>query len=59
MKGFRTIIFNLLAAIIPVLEMFGMELGLEGNYKTAYYFVIIAGNIILRFKTNTTIGKKK
>lgn len=57
-KGYRTLIFNLLSAIIPVMEIFGVNLGLEGFFIKAYYLIIIGGNIYLRFVTNTAVGKR-
>jgi len=40
------------------MELFGADLGLEGAYGKAYYLIVIAGNIYLRFITTTPIGKR-
>ncbi len=59
MKGYKTVLFNILAAIMPVLEASGQDLGLEGD-KLAYYALgVTIGNIILRFFTDTKIGQKE
>lgn len=59
MKGWKTVIFNVLAAILPVLEASGAELGLEGNALAYYGLGVTIGNIILRFFTSTPIGQKE
>lgn len=59
MKGYKTLLFNLLAAIIPVMEASGADLGLTGNAQQAYALFIVAGNIILRAYTTTPITKGK
>lgn len=58
LKGYKTVIFNILAAIIPVLEVSGAELGLEGQGLALYGLAVTIGNIVLRFFTNTPIGQK-
>ena len=58
MKGYRTLIFNLLAAIIPVLQATGAaDLGLTGNVAMIYGIAIPIINIILRSITNTPLGQ--
>lgn len=58
MKGFKTVIFNVLAAVLPVLEVAGADLGLEGEKLALYALAITIGNVVLRFFTTTPIGKK-
>ena len=58
MKGYRTLIFNLLAAILPIMEASGADLGLTGNAQQAYALFIVVGNVILRTYTTTPIAKK-
>lgn len=58
MKGYKTIIFNVLAAVAPVLETAGVDLGLEGNALTAYAFGVAIVNLVLRFFTSTPVGTK-
>ena len=56
-KGWKTVLFNIAAAIVPVLEVSGAELGLEGNALALYGLGVTLGNIVLRFFTSTPIGK--
>ena len=56
-KGWRTIAFNVLAVIAPVLEGAGMDLGLSGIYLTLYSSAWGIGNLFLRSITNTSVGK--
>lgn len=58
LKGKRTVIFNVLAAILPVLEVSGADLGLEGDALAIYALAITVFNVILRGLTNTPVFKK-
>lgn len=58
MKGFKTVIFNVLAAIIPVLEVAGADLGLEGQGLAYYGLGVTIANLILRFVTTTPVFNK-
>ncbi len=58
LKGFKTVIFNILATIMPVLEISGVELGLEGAALAYYGLAVTIINLVLRFFTDTPIGKK-
>lgn len=58
MKGYRTVIFNVLAAILPVLEASGQDLGLTGQNLAYYGLAVTVGNIVLRFFTTTPVGSK-
>lgn len=57
-KGYKTVIFNVLAAILPVMEAAGADLGLEGNGLALYALAVTIGNVVLRFFTTTPIGTK-
>ncbi|MCE3233774.1 MAG: hypothetical protein K0R98_2031 [Rickettsiaceae bacterium] len=59
MKGFKTIGFNLLAAIIPVLQAadFTDVLGTHG--MSIYGVAITAANLFLRAVTDTAVFKTK
>ena len=57
-KGYKTVLFNLLAAIVPVLEASGDDIGLTGQKLALYTLGVTVGNMILRFFTTTPIGKK-
>ena len=59
MKGWRTILFNLLAAIMPVMEASGADLGLTGDKLVLYTTLVTLGNVILRMLTTTAVGKKE
>ena len=59
MKGWRTLGFNILMAIAPVLQATGAaDLGLTGNSAAVYASVITLINMGLRFITTTPVGKK-
>jgi len=58
-KGYKTFIFNILAAILPVLEASGADLGLSGQALALYGLGVTIGNIVLRFLTSTPIGKSE
>jgi hypothetical protein len=57
MKGWRTILFNLAAAILPVMQASGTDLGLTGQGLAFYVVGVNAANILLRTVTNTAVGK--
>ena len=57
LKGYKTVIFNIVAAIMPVLEASGADLGLTGQGLALYGLGITIGNIVLRYLTTTPIGK--
>lgn len=59
MKGYKTIVFNILAAIMPVLEASGADLGLTGQAATYYALGVTIVNLILRQFTTTPIGGNK
>lgn len=60
MRGFRTILFNALSALVPLLEVSGL-----GNYLTDqqmiwYILALVAGNLVLRvWFTKTPVGKSE
>lgn len=59
MKGFKTVLFNIGAAIMPVLEVSGVEMGLEGDSLAYYGLGVTVVNLILRFFTTTAVGKSE
>lgn len=59
MKGWKTVLFNVLAAIIPVLEVSGTDLGLEGQQLAIYGLGVTVANLVLRFFTTTPVGKSE
>ena len=60
MKGYRTLVINLLLAIAPVIQATGVDdLGLTGVWATGYALFVTILNFILRFITTTPVGVKK
>lgn len=59
MKGWKTILFNIAAAILPVMEASGTDMGLNGQGLAFYALGINAVNIALRALTTTALGQKK
>ena len=62
-KGYRTIIFNTLASLVPifilvmeVLNTSGIQAVLPPDWLTIYTIVVTIGNIILRYVTTTPVG---
>jgi hypothetical protein len=59
MKGYRTLIFNILSAILGVLAATDPSgLGLTENQSGVLVTGVAVGNILLRAITTTPIGKK-
>jgi hypothetical protein len=59
MKGYRTLILNLLLAIAPVLQSTGAaDLGLTGNAAAAYAVVVTFLNVYMRTITTTPVCTK-
>lgn len=59
MKGWRTVLFNLIAAVVPVLETAGVDLGLSGQGLALYGLGVTVANVVLRYFTTTAIGQSK
>ena len=57
MKGFKTVIFNSLGSIMPILEVSGITGVLEGDSLKWYVIAMAAANIMLRFMTSTAVGQ--
>lgn len=57
MKGFRTVLFNVAAAVMPVIEVAGADLGLTGDKLAMYSLGVAMVNLVLRFFTTTPVGK--
>jgi hypothetical protein len=59
LKGYKTLIVNLLLAIAPVLEATNaVDIGLTGIGASLYSVAVVIVNIGLRVLTTTPIGKK-
>ncbi len=59
MKGFRTIGFNILAAILPILEAADLTDTFGTNGMAIYGVIMAAANIYLRSVTTTPLGTKQ
>lgn len=57
-RGWRTLIFNILAAIIPVAQMTEVANIIPEQYLNWYMLAVALGNMYLRYRTTTPIGKK-
>lgn len=59
LKGYKTVIFNVLAAIFGVLEVTDFTNIIPADWQGAVITVIAAINMLLRANTNTPIGRKE
>ena len=57
-KGLRTVLFNILAAIIPIAQMTEVIHVIPEQYMNWYLLAVALGNMYLRYRTTTPIGKK-
>ena len=58
-KGWKTVIINLIVAVIPILELAQWS-DILPKQMTPYYIISVAMlNIAIRAATNTAIGKAK
>ena len=59
LKGFRTVVANLLMAAVPVLEASGLVAVLPPDALPYYLVGMAVANILLRMVTDTPVGKDK
>lgn len=57
MKGYRTIILNILAFVFAILAMTGYEIAPEDQSQISLGILALL-NIFMRFKTDTAVGQK-
>lgn len=57
-KGWKTVTFNVLAAIVPILELTEMKGIVPEEYLPFYALAVAVGNVYLRSVTTTPMGKK-
>jgi hypothetical protein len=57
LKGFRTLLVNLLLAIMPIMEMSEVFDILPDNFEAPYAIMIALVNLYLRSITTTPLGK--
>lgn len=58
MKGWRTVIFNTLVLILPILEMSEWRDIIPNEYVPHYIIGVAIINLALRLVTTTPVGKK-
>lgn len=58
LKGYKTITFNLLAAVVPLMELTELKAVVPDDYMPVYLLVVALGNVWLRSITTTPVGKK-
>ena len=57
LKGFRTLMVNIVLSIMPILEMSEMLNVLPDDYEAPYAIMIALVNLYLRSITTTPFGK--
>ena len=57
-KGWKTVAFNVLAAVVPILELTELKGLVPADYLPFYALAVALGNVYLRSITTTAIGKK-
>jgi len=57
-KGWKTVTFNVLAAVVPILELTEMKGIVPEEYLPFYALAVAMGNVYLRSVTTTPMGKK-
>jgi|TARA_R110002095_G_C4229120_1_gene237842 hypothetical protein len=57
-KGWKTVVFNVLAAIVPLLELTEFKGLVPAEYLPYYALVVALCNVYLRSITTSAIGKK-
>ena len=58
LKGWKTVTFNVLAAIVPILELTELKGIVPEEYLPFYALAVAMGNVYLRSVTSTPMGKK-
>lgn len=58
MKGWRTIAFNVLAAIVPILELTELRAVIPAEWLPWYMLGVVLANMALRYVTTTPMGRK-
>lgn len=57
-KGWKTVTFNLLSAVVPLLELTELKGLVPADYLPFYALAVALGNVYLRSITTTPMGKK-
>lgn len=58
LKGWKTVTFNVLAAVVPILELTELKGIVPEEYLPFYALAVAMGNVYLRSVTTTPMGKK-
>lgn len=58
LKGWRTVLVNLIAALLPLMEQFGLGEYIPDRFMVWYVLALIVLNLVLRMVTDTPVGKK-
>lgn len=58
LKGYKTILFNVLAAVVPIMELTELSAVVPDHYLPLYMLVIAMGNMYLRTVTTSPVGKQ-
>lgn len=58
LKGYKTVIFNALAGIIPILELTEVRDIIPAQYVPYYALGVVLANMALRYVTTTPVGRK-
>lgn len=58
MKGYKTILWNILNAAIPVMDAANASYSIPDEWMPIWIAVYIAGNVFLRFITTGPVGSK-
>ncbi len=59
MKGYRTLLVNILALVLPVLEMTEITSVVPTEFLPYYAILLATANVILRLMTTTPVGQKE
>ena len=57
LKGYKTIMFNVLASLVPIMELTELRDVIPQDYLPLYMLVVAIGNVWLRSVTTTSVGK--
>ena len=58
-KGWRTVSFNILATILPLISVTEWKEVLPDSWLPYYVLIVTIGNVYLRMITNTKLGQYK
>lgn len=59
MTGYRTLVFNFLAGLLPLLEMAEITSMVPAEYLNYYIIAVALANVGLRVITTTPVGQSR